>query len=266
MIKIKSNWDEPTNLQRLELVFEGRNKEFGAFDIRRKYERNMAAAFILTCGVLLLITGLTQVALYHTAPEKNTLPDRDVVYELSPDIETPLPEKPVTPPPPLKQEGGNTQQFTHPIVVNTPVADSVPSQETLLTHTIGTVTNTHDTTDAPPELPPVENTGSPSSVFTHVEEMPSFPGGDAALLNYLAGKMHYPADARELGIAGTVYISFIVNTSGAIVDVEQKNRLGGGCEEEALRVIKSMPTWSPGKQNGRAVNVQMVVPVKFVLH
>jgi protein TonB len=102
-------------------------------------------------------------------------------------------------------------------------------------------------------------------VFKVVEEQPSFPGGYAALQKYLLDNLKYPRLAVETGISGTVYMNFIVWEDGSIRDVFVQRGIGGGCDEEALRVVTNMPKWNPGKQRTKTVNVQMVLPVKFNL-
>lgn len=102
-------------------------------------------------------------------------------------------------------------------------------------------------------------------IFTVVESMPSFPGGDAARMKFLQENIKYPQMARESGIQGTVYVTFVVEPSGSVSDVRVLRGIGGGCDEEAIRVIKSMPKWEAGKQRGKSVRVQFNMPIKFTL-
>lgn len=104
-----------------------------------------------------------------------------------------------------------------------------------------------------------------SSVFISVQQMPSFPGGDAARRKYLAKNLRYPARAAENGIQGSVIVSFLVNSDGKIEDVKILHGIGGGCDEEALRVVKFMPRWNPGYLNGKKVDVLFTMPVNFKL-
>ncbi len=101
--------------------------------------------------------------------------------------------------------------------------------------------------------------------FIAVEEDPGFPGGDQARLQYLASNIKYPQTARELGIQGTVYLSFIVEKDGSITNVEVLRGIGYGCDEEAMRVVRAMPKWEPGKQREKPVRVQFSMPIRFVL-
>jgi protein TonB len=104
-----------------------------------------------------------------------------------------------------------------------------------------------------------------NKVFTIVEEMPSFPGGDDALFRYIGKNIDYPQMAVDAGITGKVYVTFVVNKKGEIEDLKLLKGIGGGCDEEALRVLSSMPLWKPGLQRGKAVNVQYNIPIQFSL-
>ena len=100
-------------------------------------------------------------------------------------------------------------------------------------------------------------------VFTMVEEMPKYPGGDEARTKYMIESIKYPAEAKKKGIEGTVYVSFIVESDGTVSNVKILKGIGGGCDEEAMRVVKGMPKWLPGKQKGKPVRVQFNMPVKY---
>ena len=102
-------------------------------------------------------------------------------------------------------------------------------------------------------------------IFHIVEEMPAYPGGDKALMEYIAKNIKYPQIARESGIQGRVFVGFVVEPDGHVSNVKLLRGIGGGCDEEAMRVIKSMPKWKPGKQRGKAVRVSYQIPVMFKL-
>jgi protein TonB len=112
----------------------------------------------------------------------------------------------------------------------------------------------------------VEEVYEEPEIFTIVEEMPSFPGGEAKLFQYLGENMKYPAMARDAGITGVVYVTFVVKEDGKIDGVRILRGVGGGCDEEAIRVVKGMPRWKPGKQRGKSVRVQYNLPIRFVLN
>jgi protein TonB len=110
-----------------------------------------------------------------------------------------------------------------------------------------------------------EESAEEAQIFMVVESMPAYPGGDAALYNFLAENIKYPQMAKESGIQGRVFVTFVVERDGSVTDVRVLRGIGGGCDEEAIRVVKSMPKWTPGKQRGKAVRVQYNLPVKFTL-
>ena len=102
-------------------------------------------------------------------------------------------------------------------------------------------------------------------IFQIVEEMPAFPGGEAKLMEYVGKNIKYPQIARETGIQGRVFIGFVVEPDGSVSNVKLLRGIGGGCDEEAMRVVKSMPKWKPGKQRCKAVRVSYQIPVFFKL-
>jgi len=104
-------------------------------------------------------------------------------------------------------------------------------------------------------------------IFTVVEQMPEFPGGTKAMYEYLGKNINYPQVAKEAGIQGKVYVSFVVGKDGSITDVKILRGIPGGkmCDNEALRVVKKMPKWKAGKQRGKAVKVSYMLPVQFTL-
>ncbi|MGB4205173.1 MAG: energy transducer TonB [Bacteroidales bacterium] len=118
-------------------------------------------------------------------------------------------------------------------------------------------------------VPPVavaeEEEVAEQEIFIVVEDAPQYPGGDEARIRFLNDNIRYPQMARESGIQGTVFITFVVERDGSITDVRILRGIGGGCDEEAIRVIKAMPKWTPGKQRGRPVRVQFNMPIRFTL-
>jgi TonB family protein len=132
--------------------------------------------------------------------------------------------------------------------------------------------------NAPPPPPPDEvmeikgatgqtsnNMHDENGIYTVVEVMPSYVGGDEARLKFLKDNIKYPSEAKESAIQGTVYVTFVVDETGKISDVKTLRGIGGGCEEEAIRVVKMMPKWIPGEQSGKKVKVQFNMPIKFIL-
>lgn len=104
-----------------------------------------------------------------------------------------------------------------------------------------------------------------TEIFTVVESMPEFPGGAEAMMAFIAKNMKYPPMARESGIQGRVFVNFVVEPNGSVSNVKVLRGIGGGCDEEAIRVVESMPKWTPGRQRGKAVRVSFNLPVRFTL-
>ena len=104
-----------------------------------------------------------------------------------------------------------------------------------------------------------------AEVFTIVEEMPEYPGGLSKLTDYLTKNIKYPQMARESGIQGRVFVNFVVEPDGSVSNINVMRSLGGGCDEEAVRVVKNMPKWKPGKQRGKPVRVSYILPIVFKL-
>ena len=103
-------------------------------------------------------------------------------------------------------------------------------------------------------------------VYTYVENPPSFPGGEKAFSKYLAENIIYPKEAKEKGIEGKVYLQFVINEEGSVTDVKIiRKSVNSSLDEEAIRVVKNMPKWIPGKQNGKVVKVQFTLPIVFKL-
>ena len=115
----------------------------------------------------------------------------------------------------------------------------------------------------PPEIEEEEIVEA--EIFKVVEEMPEFPGGAAKMMEYIQKNIKYPMMARESDIQGRVFVSFVVEPDGSITNVAVLRGIGGGCDEEALRVVQSMPNWKPGKQRGSAVRCSFTVPIVFKL-
>ena len=104
-----------------------------------------------------------------------------------------------------------------------------------------------------------------NQIFVFVEEYPEFANGEENLYKYLGSNIKYPHEALENGIQGTVVVKFVVEKDGSISNVKAVRKIGGGCDEEAVRVVKRMPRWKPGKQSGKPVRTEFTLPIQFKL-
>ena len=203
---------------------------------------------------LVFVLSLVYVALEWTEREVTTyeVQDEEFLFEDELDIQQTSQETPPPPPPPAVQE----------VEVLNVVEDNV---ETESIEVNAEDDKTEEVVIAAPVEAPVEEEEE-EVIFVVVESMPEFPGGQQALFKFLSENVKYPVIAQENGIQGRVICQFVVNKDGSIVDVEVV-RSGGDAslDKEAVRVIKSMPKWKPGKQRGKPVRVKYTVPVNFKL-
>ncbi|MCC5938735.1 MAG: energy transducer TonB [Lunatimonas sp.] len=166
-------------------------------------------------------------------------------------LDIPITEQPPPPPPPIEQpeikEIPDEVEIEEKIEVN---FDVDVKEETVIKEVVIE------------DAPVVEKA---DEIFDVVENMPTPPGGMEGWHKYLQKNLKYPTQARRMGIEGTVYVVFVVNTDGSIQDVDILRGIGGGCDEEAMRVVREAPAWEPGKQRGRPVRVKMRLPIRFKL-
>jgi periplasmic protein TonB len=264
------------------IVFKGRNKAYGAYKLRRVYHRHIIIAAIV--AIVIFSGGLIGPIvnnIFFAAPEKYVKPVYDIIEPVTIILPPPPVEKQqeILPPVmPAKVEVA-TEVYAKPKVVpdNTPVKEvELANQEDLKNADFGTKKKEGiDPADLPAIVPSDDligiddgtgtATAPETSVLDFAEEMPEYYGGLSAMSKYLGRKLNYPAAARSENIEGTVVVTFVVGRSGDIEDVKVLKGLGFGTDEEALRVIKSMPRWKPGKQNGMLVAVRYTLPIKFSL-
>lgn len=261
-----------------DIVFDGRNKSYGAFQLRRLYDKHMSRAMISGMLFFLLAVSSPQIIqlIKGFLPEKeNDLIMKEITLAEPPPID---PKKPPPPPPPKVDPPPVKDQirFVPPVVKKDEEVieeePPPPTVEEIKDKEIATETKKgeEDGVDASligdvPSAPPVLEEPKEEEPFTYVEQMPTFPDGTEAMYKYIYDKIKYPAIARENGISGQVIIQFVVSKEGEIQKAKVVRGIGGGCNEEALRVVNGMPRWKPGKHNGRAVPVTFTLPIKFVL-
>jgi protein TonB len=249
-----------------EIVFEHRNKEYGAYELRKRYNKHMNTAFIIAISVFVISVSIPAIMdfLDSIVPaEADTNVELTLVDAPPLDKDIPPPPPPPDPPPPVQE----TIKFTPPVVTEEPIDEKdIPPPQDEIKVQVGTETKegTGDI-ELPTEGDGKDEVEAPQQIFTIVEQMPEFPGGEEKLFEYLGKNIKYPSMARENGITGTVYVTFVVEGNGEISDVKKLRGIGGGCDEEAMRVVKAMPSWRAGKQNGKSVRVQYNLPIKFTL-
>jgi len=265
-----ANWNSVVDDSRNDIVFEGRNQAYGAYEIRRKY--NWTVTLILGCmiGALALGMGIKFVlGLKGEEVVKEPVLDMTTIDLTPPPADKNEPPPPPPPPPPPVME---TVKFVPPVIKDDAVeTDPPPPQDKLAETNVSTVTQEGDG-DAV-VVPDGNGTGNAvieekaPEIFTVVEEMPEFPGGMAALGPFIQKNLQYPQMAKEAGLSGKCFLKFVVKEDGGISDVQVLKGVPGcqECDREAIRVVKAMPKFKPGKQNGRAVPVYFNLPINFQL-
>lgn len=262
-----------------DMVFEGRNLEYGAYELRKTSSKRHLLAFSTS---ILFVSALIAIPTFLKAvkPEKLDLGSNETTVTIS-DLEKPkMPEENIIrqeiapPTPPLKA----TITYTPPAIVEDSRVDETREMDPITELTknpklqISTVTNLDGSTDAgaidPDKLTEhgkITQTVEPEKPVSIVEQMPQFPGGDAELMRFISGNLKYPTIAAESMIQGRVVIRFIVAKDGNVSNIEILRSLDPSCDKEAVRVVKSMPKWIPGMQNGRNVPVYYTLPILFKL-
>lgn len=269
MADIFNNWDSLVAPVRNELVFEDRNQEYGAFEIRKNHNKTIMVALIITGFSFVIAVSMPKIIDWIKGiTEESEIPVSITQVDLTapPPLDETEPPPPPPPPPPVME----TVKFTPPVVTDDEVVDDPPPVQTEETPQISTVTQEGQGNE---EIIIPETTGNGvvetvvEAPLTIVEQMPTFPGGELEMMKYIQKNVQYPQVEKEAGISGTCYVTFVVEKDGSITDVKVLRGVSGGpgCDKEAIRVVKSMPSWKAGKQNGREVRVQFNLPIKFTL-
>ena len=265
----------------VDLVFDGKNQSYGAYQLRKDTgKRNLKALitmFLIFAAIAAIV--IAKVSIDNYIASRNAAIETDVELQSLAEKKEAKVERKEEP----QIEKIEVEKVKSSVAFTTPEIkkdeevqedQEMKSQDELAaTNTaIGAFTvegNDEEAGEvlkakeviAEPEPPKVEET----KVFDVVEEMSQFPGGQAALLEYLAKNIKYPVVAEENGIQGKVIVTFVVERDGSITDVKVVKSVDPSLDKEASRVVKSMPRWQPGKQNGSAVRVKYTVPVQFRL-
>ncbi len=245
-----------------DIIFEKRNKTYGAYALRKSYSKNLIRAMVISFTIFLMGVSIPLIASYMSE-EKYVNEKKDIEIEIGkikvkPDA-LKLPEAPK----PLEKKA---PAYRPPIVTSNP-EEVTEDLEALMNLSVNKNPNDTGTIDIPDnrEKKEVIDEDSNTPPPTFVEEMPEFPGGDAARIKFFSENVKYPLVAKETGVQGPVYVTFVVEKDGSISNIKLLRGIGAGCDEEAERVVTMMPKWKPGRQNGKEVRVQFNMPISFVL-
>ncbi|NNM93967.1 MAG: TonB family protein [Bacteroidia bacterium] len=263
---VSGGWYDVTAACRNEIVFEGRNKEYGAYSLRVNYSRALLMAMLATTSVAVLC-GTAPVLMRKLwagaapAAAAHYVSSHLLVYKEK--IKTPV--CPPPPKPPVSE--AKTIKNPPPVIAKTVAADSVPAVVSKMV--IGGVTGKGgpDTaligkTGGIGIVPVIPDNTPPAPIPTIVEKMPKFKGD---LQKYFSDNIVYPDYEKSVHLGGTVYVSFVVENDGTISGVQLLHGVAGAPDlaGEALRVVSAMPAWLPGEQSGHKVKVRLNLPVKF---
>jgi protein TonB len=258
----KSRWED--------IVFENRNKAYGAYVIRNIYGNHVLLASLITTMIIGFILAFPSISEYFKDEKQvQDVSLKQIKYnELAPpppiDKNTPPPPK-LDIPPPVK----TIIKFLPPKVTDKEIVDEekMPTQEEIKQVDTG-AENIEGTGEVIFDIPVeevVKKDNDEDIIFTVVEQQAEFPGGFEAMGKFLGKNMKYPAQARRMGVEGSVYVSFVIDRDGNISDPQIIKGISAECDKEAIRVVKLMPPWKPGKQNGKPVRCRFVLPIKFKL-
>jgi protein TonB len=259
----------------LDIIFEGRNKEYGAYELRKHYNQRMFYAI----GGMMLFIGLL-LAGYFVSGKNNgkvTIQPDSTVIELTeikpPPMEEPIPLQPPPPPPPAQEV--NTRQYTTPVIVDNVPEDERPPEIEELDNAVISTKNIYSDVISDVVAPPIEAVGNgiieappvkedENKVWQKVEIESEFPGGLASWKRFLLKTLNYPDNAIDEEVSGTVLVQFIVDQDGNVSEVEA---ISGPdlLKDEAIRVIKKSGKWTAAIQNGRKVKSYKRQPLTFRL-
>ncbi len=258
------SWNNVTLDERNNLVFEGRNQGYGAYELRSNYNKRVT---YIVGGMILFSIVLLGVKKFADRPVEEEVKETIKVEQIDLTPPPPIEETPPPPPPPPPPPMVEMVKFTPPVIKDDAVEEEPQKlQEEVKETNVGTVDQEGDKDIV---APPTEVAGPAEAaapeIFTIVEEQAEFPGGTAAMMKYMQTNTQYPAMAREAGISGKAFLKFVVNENGDISNVEILKGVPGcpDCDREAIRVVKSMPKWKAAKMTGRSVKCYFNLPFSF---
>ncbi len=246
-----------------DIVFENRNKEYGAYKLRKRYSRNVLVSMLI--GTIILATAVITPYINAKAAESRAKKaERQVEIKME-NLDQPAEQvAPPPPPPPPPQDVVQQARYVPPVVV-----DSVKPEENVQLMTADQaqveVKNEEVVEEVQVAKEEVQEEEAEAEPFVVVEEMPMFPGGETALLQYIADHTQYPEVAKENNIQGKVIVRFCVTSKGGVDKVSILKGVDPELDKEAIRVVGTLPTFKPGKQGGKPVPVWYMVPINFTL-
>ena len=255
-----------TSHVRNDLVFEHRNKAYGAYALRKNYNKRLT--LIMASMILAFVLGSLTMFIIRNLPKQDVDAPKgsDKTWTVQPPPKDLPPPPPTTPPPPPLEK---MTAFIPPVIEDDPVTDPVPTQDKLEDTKAGDKTQDGSDENFDPPQPsddtPKQIDTKPDPIETFVEEEADFPGGFAEMAKFINDNIDYPQEAIDLGIKGRVTVRFVVEKDGRISNVSIATPLAGckACDKAAVKVVEKMPSWKAGKNAGREVRTWVTLPVKF---
>lgn len=258
----------------LDLIFKDKNKAYGAYFLRQLYEKNVVISVVSAATIFILAIAAPVISkkLFPDVEEEVEVKKRPKVAVL--DMPPPADEKTPPPPPEIVPPKVEITKFLPPVPKpDDQVIEEIKTIEELKDDNIGNIDQEGDKNlmmDAFEKVETVEEKAvemEPEDYdITEIQEMPEFPGGYPEMVKFINKNVMYPNVALKMGLQGKVFISFSVDSDGTLSNFKVIKGQGGGLDEEATRVTKMMPKWTPGKMNGKSVKVRSVqIPVNFKL-
>jgi len=245
-----------------DIVFEDRNKEYGAYKLRKKYSSTVLFALLL--GIIVVSTAIITPYLNAKALENTKKrAERQVEIKME-NLDTPTEVAPPPPPPPPPPADVVQQaRYVPPVVVDSIKPEDV--KQFMTADEAQTEVKNEEVVEAVAIKEEVQEADVEATPFVVVEEMPMFPGGDPALLTYISQNTVYPEVAKENNIQGRVIVRFCVTSKGGVSQVSILKGVDPELDKEAIRVVNTLPAFKPGKQGGKPVPVWYMVPITFTL-
>ncbi len=246
-----------------DIVFEVRNKEYGAYKLRKKYNRTVLVALLI--GVIIIGTCVVTPYLNAKAAEnRGKRAERQVEIKLE-NLDQPAEQvAPPPPPPPPPADVVQQQKYVPPEVVDSIKPEDV--KQLMTADQAQTEVTNKEVVEVQQQVKEEVQEAEPEQQpFVVVEEMPMFPGGDPALLKYIADHIQYPEIAKENNIQGKVIVRFCVTPKGGVSQVSILKGVDPELDKEAIRVVNTLPPFKPGKQGGKPVPVWYMVPISYTL-
>lgn len=246
-----------------DIVFKERNKEYGAYKLRKRYNRNVTIALLI--GILIIATAIITPYINAKALEKRERrKERQVEIKME-NLDQPNQQvAPPPPPPPPPTDVVQQQKYVPPQVVDSIKPEDVKQLMTA-DQAQTEVTNKEVVEVVQQVKEEVQEAEPEQQPFVVVEEMPMFPGGEVELLKYIMEHTQYPEIAKENNIQGKVIVRFCVTAKGGVSQVSILKSVDPELDKEAIRVVNTLPTFKPGKQGGKPVPVWYMVPIAFTL-